>query len=231
MYLPNKKISNNNFIIALRNIIINYETKKSEIKRKDFICKTLIEYSKNINKNKFNWISYKEFKESEIKVIKKYNNELEIDVINELINSINHFNLNESENKIIEDNNNIDINVNKVLNFEENSINKIELSDIKKEENSESFDDIEINYNSGDDDEENNPEKELKNDDSIDYKTSSLFERLILNNKGFIYKDLIIKLNKNNICHKRDISILDKEDGIIINYDISHKKIIIYPKD
>ena len=34
MYLPNKKISNNNFIIALRNIIINYETKNLKLKEK-----------------------------------------------------------------------------------------------------------------------------------------------------------------------------------------------------
>ena len=93
----------------------------------------------------------------------------------------------------------------------------------------ESLDDIEINYNI-DNGEENNLENELENDEPIDYKTSSLFERLILSNKGIIYKDLIMKLKKNNISHKRDISILDKEDGII-DYDIPDKKKFKYPKD
>ena len=50
LYLPNKKITNNNFLIAIRNILINNEIKKRSVARKDVVTRTLIEISKNIKK-------------------------------------------------------------------------------------------------------------------------------------------------------------------------------------
>ena len=44
-YLPNNKISNTNFILSIRNIISNYELKKDNVIRKDYVTCTLIEYS------------------------------------------------------------------------------------------------------------------------------------------------------------------------------------------
>ena len=45
-----KKLTNTNFIIAIRNILYDNEIKKNEIERKDFITKTLIENTKTIKK-------------------------------------------------------------------------------------------------------------------------------------------------------------------------------------
>ena len=39
LYIPNKKVTNFNFIISLRNVISNYETLKENIKRHDYITK------------------------------------------------------------------------------------------------------------------------------------------------------------------------------------------------
>ena len=43
VYLPTKKCSNINFLIAIRNIIKNSELKKSDIIRKDYVTRTLFE--------------------------------------------------------------------------------------------------------------------------------------------------------------------------------------------
>ena len=67
LYLPTNKNTNTNFIISLRNVIINYETKKEKIIRKDFVTRALIEYSKKIKNNKFEWLKYDEFKNIEKK--------------------------------------------------------------------------------------------------------------------------------------------------------------------
>ena len=54
LYLPYKKVNNNNFIISIRNVILNYETKIGNIKRKDYITKILITYAKKIKKISMN---------------------------------------------------------------------------------------------------------------------------------------------------------------------------------
>jgi len=50
LYLPNNKITNSNFIISLRNVIINYKIKKNNIIRNDYVTKSLIECSKGVKK-------------------------------------------------------------------------------------------------------------------------------------------------------------------------------------
>ena len=52
-YLPSRKISCNNFILSLRNIIQYNEIKKNDIPRKDYITKTLVNYADTIKDNKF----------------------------------------------------------------------------------------------------------------------------------------------------------------------------------
>ena len=89
LYLPTNKITNTNFIISLRNVIINYETKKEKIIRKDFVTRALIEYSKKIKNNKFEWLKYDEFKNIEKKIIKESINSLDDNAIIGLINSLN----------------------------------------------------------------------------------------------------------------------------------------------
>ena len=50
LYLPNKKITRNNFISSLKKVIEYYETNRDNIQRKDYINKTLVKYAKTIKK-------------------------------------------------------------------------------------------------------------------------------------------------------------------------------------
>ena len=49
----------------MRNLLINYEIKKSNIIRKDYITKTLVNYTKDLKKNKYQWFDYETFKKIE----------------------------------------------------------------------------------------------------------------------------------------------------------------------
>lgn len=50
LYIPNKKVSNTNFIMSICNVIKNYEIKCNDIViRKDYTTQTLIELSKKRN--------------------------------------------------------------------------------------------------------------------------------------------------------------------------------------
>ena len=59
LYLPNKKITNSNFIFAIRNIFINYELKKENIRRKDYVTRSLIKIANQIYYNNYSWIDFK----------------------------------------------------------------------------------------------------------------------------------------------------------------------------
>ena len=89
LYLPYKKVTNNNFIISIRNIIVNYETKSENIIRKDYVTKSLITYSKTIKKNKYEWLKYEKIKELEKKTILESNDNIEINVV-KYLNSNNY---------------------------------------------------------------------------------------------------------------------------------------------
>ena len=68
LYIPNKKESNINFIISISNVINNYEIKKQEKIRKDYITKILIIIANKLKYRKYKWISYDEFLTYEKKV-------------------------------------------------------------------------------------------------------------------------------------------------------------------
>lgn len=51
-----KKISNNDFIYAIQNILNLNEIKNNKIKRKDYITRSLIKISLNIKEENFDWI-------------------------------------------------------------------------------------------------------------------------------------------------------------------------------
>ena len=57
LYLPNKKVTNSNFILSIGNVILNYEIEKEKIIRKDYVTKSLLEIATNTNKNKYEWIT------------------------------------------------------------------------------------------------------------------------------------------------------------------------------
>ena len=82
-------MTNNNFIISIRNIIVNYETKSENIIRKDYVTKSLITYSKTIKKNKYEWLKYEKIKELEKKTILESNDNIEINVV-KYLNSNNY---------------------------------------------------------------------------------------------------------------------------------------------
>ena len=121
LYIPNKKITNYNFITSLKNKIENYQTLKENILRHDYVTKALIYYSKTTKKNEYTRIDYQSFKSIEHKIIMDENANIDIDNINNIIKSVNKLELDE-----IKDNN--------INNFNEN---EDELSDnsLKGEEN------------------------------------------------------------------------------------------------
>ena len=55
----------------MRNVLINYEIKKSNIIRKDYITKKLVNYTKDIKKNQYQWLDYETFKKIEKKLYLK----------------------------------------------------------------------------------------------------------------------------------------------------------------
>lgn len=71
-------------MISIRNIIINNEIKKSNIIRKDYATRTVEEFDKEIKKNNYSCITYKEFKQKEKKIINSVNNNLAINDEEEL---------------------------------------------------------------------------------------------------------------------------------------------------
>lgn len=121
LYIPNKKITNYNFITSLKNIIVNYQTLRENILRYDYVTKALIHYSKTAKINEYTRIDYQSFKSIEHKIIMDENANIDIDNINNIIKSVNKLELDE-----IKDNN--------INNFNEN---EDELSDnsLKGEEN------------------------------------------------------------------------------------------------
>ena len=95
MYIPNKRVTNHNFIISLKNVISNYETPKEKITRHDYITKSLVYYSKTIKKNKYKWLNYETFKNIEKKIITEENAGMEINNVINIIQAINKIDLNE----------------------------------------------------------------------------------------------------------------------------------------
>ena len=94
LYIPNKKVSNINFITSINNVINKYEIKKEEQIRKDYITKTLIIIANKLKYGKYKWISIVEFLNYDKNVINDINNNITINALNELINAVNNLDLN-----------------------------------------------------------------------------------------------------------------------------------------
>ena len=136
LYIPNKKITNYNFITSLKNIIENYQTLKENILRHDYVTKALIYYSKTAKINEYTRIDYQSFKSIEHKIIMDENANIDIDNINNIIKSVNKLELDEiKENNINNFNENEDELSDNSLKGEENNL-KIINSDI---ENSDEY--------------------------------------------------------------------------------------------
>ena len=212
LYLPYKKVNNNNFIISIRNVLLNYETKNESIIRKDYVTKSLILYVKTIKKGKYEWLKYEQIVELEKKIINGENNKVHINVINELIKSINNIDLNNKNDSINNFNSNLDSDLNENINMDMDNNSK---SQEENESNEESN-----SYVS---------ETEIKDE----YGKGGLFERLLKDDKNLKYNGLIYKIKISKNSKKRNnFDVDDDEDfkemkNII---DLKSKKKIKYPK-
>ena len=92
--------------MSICNVIKNYEIKCNNIIRKDYITQTLIDLAKKTKYNNYKLITYDEFLELEKNVIKLINNDIEINVLKELIASVNNLDLNQNDNINNDDTNN-----------------------------------------------------------------------------------------------------------------------------
>ena len=196
-YLPTKKITNTNFILSIRNIINNYETKKDKIIRKDYCTRVLIEYAKKVKYKKYVWLDYDTYKKMEISIIEDNNKNLNVNALDNLINSFNILNIDNSTINHENENNNIS-------------------EDIPQDEEIE----IESNNNSLN----NSIDSGIESDNSSDktrekYKISNLFERLLNDKKYLEFNDLILELMKNEkpkkIVKKRSSCDSDSDEELL----------------
>ena len=95
----------------MRNIINNSEIKKNDLIRKDYVTQTLINYANNKKNKKYKWLEYNRFIELEKEIINK-NGITESNAVNNLIDELNAFNLEEnnvipSQNEMSNNDNNL----------------------------------------------------------------------------------------------------------------------------
>jgi len=99
------------------------DIKIKNIKRRDYITKTLISFAKNYNYKKFEWIDYDKFKEKQIEIIKGGTNINNFNTLNNIINNINET-LEDGESRSDKIN---DINLNpNSINSDNNDINSVD---------------------------------------------------------------------------------------------------------
>ena len=152
----------------------------------------------------------------EKKVITEYNNNSDTIVVNEIINSINNLNI---ESKLSEDNK-------EKYDTESKKYEDIKSSDAENE--------ILLENNFNEEDELSNVSDFNEEDlEDFEYSSSTLFERLLLNEKFIPYKELLLGLNNNKNKQNRISFDNDFEDellNMLENINVNQKKKLIYPK-
>ena len=207
---------------AITNIISYSEIKIKNIKRRDYITKTLISFAKNYNYKKFGWIDYDKFKEKELEIIKGGTNINNFNTLNNILNNLNET-VEDGESKL-DKNNDIDLNPN-IIKSDNNDINSVD-----------------ENYDSGNNeniykDEETRKVNEI-NDEYIskivdENRVNNLLLDGVLKNESFNnYENLILDLIKMRNLKRKEVSGEDSD----MEYIIKHKKKevktkIRYPKD
>ena len=128
-YLPKRPTNNADFVNCIIKLITNSNNLNNDIKRHDFVSRTLISLINKFDLNQTpKWIKYNEYIEENKNIINKGKNIKETSELNEIINLINYMDINESEN--INGNDNISID-----NFEEDKKDNIFESDKYENEN------------------------------------------------------------------------------------------------
>ena len=204
-------------MIAIQNIIYNNEIKTKNLKRRDFITKTLIVFAKKIKDDNFEWIKYENFKKEESNIIKKELNTLNINAFADIINSINEIEINQnndnSNNKLF--NNSFDSGE-KCSNLNDESSDKEEHNNNNSETNEIIFDISENNSNNSFNDELSEDSAEINDilEEILvdkDKKDNLLLDRL-LKNEDFNRYEEIIKEAINSRTKKRSEVTNDEED-------------------
>ena len=133
-YIPKHKISNKDFLYCIKNILNLNEIKINKIKRKDFITRSLIKISLDMDNDNFNWITYEEYKKIQKEIIAIDTDIIDNNTLENLIDSINELNLKNKEDKnnlLLNDNTEDNINIgNKFDNLEDD----IEINDYVKDD-------------------------------------------------------------------------------------------------
>ena len=200
--------------MSINNVINNYEIKKEEQIRKDYITKSLNIIANQLKYRQYKWISYDEFLTNEKNVINDINNNITINALNELINAVNNLDLDNSDNHLNEENNNNKENVNENDHEDEE---EIEISSLNNsDENEIGIDNNNISNNI----------KEVDNDimdENEEYKIPNLYSRILEDGRFIKYKELINDLIKEKSYKRKNIDT-DLED-IILSQKEKQKKI------
>ena len=214
-YIPKRKITGNDFLVALQSILNFNEIKNNKIIRKDFVTRTLIKIALSISDSNFNWITYDYFKNEELKIICKDINLYDYNVADNILKSVND---------LEEESNKEEINTeafNDISNYN-NDINIISINDNdEEEENSNSIE--------NENDEQNNTKEsnfEILLEDS-NRSNTLLLDRLLKKDNMDNYKYIIDDIRKKS---KRK-SIEDDDLGKLKNAPKKVKKKYNYPKD
>ena len=132
-YIPKHKISNKDFLYCIKNILNLNEIKINKIKRKDFITRTLIKISLNMDNENFNLITYKEYKKTQKEIIAIDTDIIDNNTLENLIDSINELNLKNKEENNLALNGNIEDHIN-IENKFDNLDGDIEINDCFKDD-------------------------------------------------------------------------------------------------
>ena len=231
-----KKITNNDFILAIKNCITGNSIKSKKIKRRDFISRTLIELAYQIQTENFNWINYENFKSTEQKIIMKETNILEANILNDIINSINE--IEQSNNQNSNNNNDGDAKLDSINEHEEikeNDFTKVN-KNLAKSKDTNNNDNI-SDYSESDENIEEDDENDLEVNGILDSilqdkkkKTSLLFDRLIKLDSFNNYEDILNDLIKKRNMKRLKVTGEDEDDLKFEKLSNKKQKKIRYPK-
>ena len=91
--MPKNKISNNDFVYCIKNILNINEVKLNKIIRKDYIRRYLRKIAINIKDDNFKWLTFEEFKKIEIEIIALDKDIIEELTLEKICSSINEIDL------------------------------------------------------------------------------------------------------------------------------------------
>ena len=208
--IPKTKLSPNDFINVMKNILTHNEIKKQNIIRKDYIAKALANIALELEENDLEWLKYDQFK---IKLKNLLEEEEQgknnVNIITEMIDKLdlleeNESNIEESnkikseeENSELEDEiSNLNENNNDINNKNVDNIDLINEEEEKKDNNNlENENEIDNNSNISETNNINSIDELCSN---YELHKASLLDRLLINNNlNESLKNIILECKKN----------------------------------